>query len=365
MATIEIIAQPSVRTTLQAIDGILQTPALESIDVAAAYITTSGVRELLRIMNQRGCAGSNTVGKRWITSFDYFRTEPVALKALTSLPSSVVRIHGATACLERRGTPKVPFHPKAFLFRTGQSDHLVAGSGNISRSGLRGGFEAGLVIGTTRNVTGDGCTARAPIEAFRGYFDSIWNRAERLTPALLSRYEALFESAEHLKNPVPTEDDVAPGENTRGTLSIEDLKKLRVCRHFWIEAGNITRNRGRNLPGNQLMMKRLSRVFFGFEPNDLPRNSPIGSVKIRFGTRGRSDCSLTFSDNGMDKLVLPIPGEGGPPAYDGAVLKFERIDTDTFSLSLGTPPQVREWRTRSGRIGAAFAMSGGRRWGTF
>lgn len=365
MATIEIIAQPSVRTTLQAIDGILQTPALECIDAAAAYITTSGVRELMRIMNQRGCARSNAVEKRWITSFDYLRTDPVALKALTSLPRSVVKIHGASACLERKGTPKLPFHPKAFLFRTGQSDHLVAGSGNISRSGLRTGFEAGLVIRTIRNFTDDGCAARAPIAAFRSYFDSIWSRAERLTPRLLSRYEAHFESAEHLKNPAPTEDDVFPGENTRGTLSIESLKKLRVCRNFWIEAGNITRNRGRNLPGNQLMMKRLSRVFFGFEPNDLPKNSPIGSVTIRFGIGERTDCSLTFSDNRMDKLVLPIPGEGGPPAYDGMVLKFERVDTDTFALSLGTPSEVREWKRRSRLIGSAFSMSGGREWGAF
>ena len=93
--------------------------------------------------------------------------------------------------------------------------------------------------------------------------------------------ETLFESEEHLKHPVPTEDDTAPSETLRGTLKGDELNKLRVCRHFWIEAGNITRNRGRHLPGNQLMMKRLSRVFFGFEPVSVPENSPIGRVSIR------------------------------------------------------------------------------------
>lgn len=340
-------------------------PALESIDVAAAYITTSGTRELLKKMNERNCVQSSDVGKRWITSFDYLRTDPIALRDLRDLPNSNVRIHGASACLVQKGRPKVPFHPKAFLFRTRNYDHLLAGSGNISRSGLRNGFEAGIVIQTRRNGAGNACPARAPIDAFRNYFDSIWRKAEPLTHQLLAKDEVLFESADHLKNPVPTEDDIAPGENTPGTLSTESLNKLRICRHFWIQAGNITRNRGRTLPGNQLMMKRLSRVYFGFEPHDLARNSPIGSVTIRFGAEVRSDCSLTFSDNGMDKLVLPIPGDGGPPTYDQTILKFERIGSDSFLLTVGTSATLREWKRKSQQVGALFAMSGGREWGVF
>ncbi len=316
-------------------------------------------------MREANCAQRRNVTKRWITSFDYCRTDPTALRELRKLPSSSVRIHDGLGCLQRKGAPRIPFHPKAFLFRSGAADHMLAGSGNISRSGLCKGFEAGLVIGSERGRSHAACPARAPIDAFRLYFDSIWRFATPLSPTLISQYEKLFESAEHLKNPVPTEDDVAPGEDSKGTLPIEDLTKLRVCRHFWIEAGKITKNRGPKLPGNQLMMKRLSRVFFGFEPNALPRNSFIGEIEIRFGGTGRSDCSLTFSDNGMDKLVLPIPGEGGPPEYDGTVIKFERIAVGVFALSLGDPSEVRAWKKRSRLIGADFAMSGGREWGVF
>jgi hypothetical protein len=316
-------------------------------------------------MRERGCADDRRVTKRWITSFDYYRTDPLALRALLKISTSAVRIHGAQACLDQKGFPSVPFHPKAFLFRGNQLDYALAGSGNVSRSGLCRGYEAGLVIGSNRAAKGNGCPARAAIDSLRLYFETTWRAASPLTSRLLEKYETLFESEEHLKNPVPTEDDTAPSETSRGTLSGDELKKLRVCRHFWIEAGNITKNRGRHLPGNQLMMKRLSRVFFGFEPISVPENSAIGTISIRYDIAVRDDCSLTYSDNKMDKLVLPIPDDGGPESYDNKVLMFERISSGNFKLVLGTEKDVPRWKKKSQQINACFKMTGGRQWGVF
>jgi len=363
--TIDAITQPLFRNTLEAVDGALSTPGLISVDVAAAYVTSNGVKLLLEKMRERGCADDRQVAKRWITSFDYCRTDPIALRALRNISASSVRIHGAQTCLDQKGYPKVPFHPKAFLFRSNQLDYALAGSGNVSRSGLCRGYEAGLVIGTDRASTGNDCPARTAIDLLRLYFETTWRGASPLTPTLLDEYETIFDSEEHLKNPVPTEDDTAPSENLRGTLTGDELNKLRVCRHFWIEAGNITRNRGRHLPGNQLMMKRLSRVFYGFEPVSVPENSPIGTVRIRYHSAVRDDCSLTYSDNKMDKLVLPIPGDGGPESYDNEVLMFERIGPGIFELMLGTQAEVPSWKRKSQRINASFRMTGGRQWGVF
>lgn len=365
MTSTNAITQPSGQTTLDAIDGALSMPGLERIDIAAAYITPSGLRLLLDKMRERGCANNRLVSKRWITSFDYLRTDPVALTSLLKLPNSSVKIHEAQICLAHRGVPRVPFHPKAFLFRGNQIDHVLTGSGNISRSGLCRGFEAGLIIGADRGASPEKCQVRAAINSLSSYFEAIWKGASLLTPLLLKRYETLFETEDHLQNPTPTEDDVASSETSHGTLTSDDLRKLRVCRHFWIDAGNVTKNRGRNLPGNQLMMKRLTRVFFGFEPISVTENSAIGTINIEYEKAVRDDCSLTYSDNKMDKLVLPIPGDGGPESYDNKTLKFERIGPASFRLTIGTSSEIKAWKKKSERINASFAMTGGRPWGVF
>ena len=365
MTTIDYIAQPISRTTCEVIDTVLQTPDIERIDVAAAYITSSGVDVLLRTMNNRSCAQNTRVVKRWITSFDYCRTDPAALEALLAMPSSSVRIHDAQICLTNRGVPKVPFHPKAFLFRSRQYDHVLAGSGNISRSGLSRGFEAGLVIGIDRLSHSIDPSALGAIGGLQRYFVSTWKAATPLQPALLARYKILYDSADHLRNAVPTEDDIATTDSSRGSLSSEDLKKLRACRHFWINAGNITKNRGPHLPGNQLMMKRLSRVFFGFESTAVPENTHIGHVSISFNKQPGEEYSLTYSDNKMDKLVLPIPGSGAPASYDNRYLLFERIRPRRFRLVLGSSSDGSGWLKNSRLIAGSFKMSSGRDWGVF
>ena len=366
MSQIDYIIQPNSRTTLDALQSILQNDCVERLDMAVAYVTSGGAYDFAQ-------GASNILGdywaslpKRWITSFDYCRTEPIALKYLLSLPNSSVRIHDAIFCLEYDGTPKVPFHPKAFLIRTNQRDYALAGSGNMSRSGLTRGIEAGLVVSVNR-IPPIEPMAAAAINAMHTWFSRTWHTSVPLSLSLLERYNSIFECKKNLKTPVPTEDDIASTDISRGGLSNRDLQKLRVCKHFWIDAGNITRNRGPHLPGNQLMMKRLSRVFFGFSSIAVPENTHIGDIEISFnGSHGVGvRFSLTYSDNKMDKLVLPIPGVGGPPAYDNTHLLFERIMPGVFELTTGTGAQKRQWLRKSTTIDGAFRMSSGREWGVF
>lgn len=362
---VESIAQPTSTTTRAALDTVLQTPNLQKMEVAAAYITTGGVDDLLITLNARLGGHGPSVKKRWITSFDYCRTEPVALEALLSLPSSQVRIYDPEPCLAHRGTPRVPFHPKAFLFRSVQFDYVLAGSGNVSRSGLSRGVEAGLVLGIDRLSATVEPTAQASINSLRGWFRTAWTSATPLSAPLLARYRALYESVANLKNPIPTEDDIVAGHTGAGALSESDLRKLRVCRNLWIETGNITKNRGAALPGNQLMMKRLSRVFFGFNATTLAENSHVGDVAISYNGKPEKDYSLTYSDNKMDKLVLPIPGSDGPGAYDKIWLLFKTVGPRRFQLSVGSAANRSTWLKKSRAIDGAFKMSSGREWGVF
>lgn len=363
MSRADYIAQPA-RTTLDALQSILQDGNLESIDVAVAYATASGAYDLLNRVSQALGNSWSGVPKRWITSFDYCRTEPVALARLLTVPKSFVRVYDAQFCLDHGGAPKMPFHPKTFLVRTDLRDYALAGSGNMSRSGLSRGVEAGLVVGVNRAGSTEP-TASATVQSMRDWFSTTWNSATQLTPALLESYRELFEHKDNLKSPAPTEDDVASTDTGHAALSTKDLQKLRVCSHFWIDAGNITKNRGPHLPGNQLMMKRLSRVFFGFAATAVPENTHIGDAEISFNHGHGAPYSLTYSDNKMDKLVLPIPGAGGPVAYDNECLLFRRTNPGVFELTIGTSAAKAQWLEKSGAIDGAFYMASGRAWGVF
>jgi len=365
MIIIDSVRQPKPHTTAQALAKILRSAPPKEIDIAAAYITASGLKVLLQVFKENLDEKGHKAKIRWLTSFDYCRTEPIALEKIMSLAGSSVRIHDSKFCLSRSCTPRIPFHPKTFFLRNAQYDYMLAGSGNISRSGLSSGYEAGLSLGIDRQATNLELSAAQAIKQSRRWFSSAWKNADTLTPMMLTDYSFFFESVEKLKNPSPTEDDIASDHTDTGALSTDDLQRLRVCRNFWIEAGNITKNRGPNLPGNQLMMKRLSRVFFGFSPNSVPENSSIGSINLSFGHSPFELYSITYSDNKMDKLVLPIPGQDGPIEYDNKYLLFTKTSLGNFTLTLGSDIDRNNWIRSSKKIEGAYAMKSGRQWGVF
>lgn len=364
MSQIGYIAQPAARSTLDAIETIAKGSDLTELDVAAAYVTSSGAYDLLKRMDTALGAKWAAVEKRWLTSFDYCRTQPIALEILLSLPASSVRVYDAPFCLAHGGMPKKPFHPKAFLFRGKDSDFALAGSGNLSRSGLSKGIEVGLTVAVNRKHPVEPSSASS-IKGLRRWYEKIWDDSTPLDAALLKRYVKLFESVPNLAHPTMTEDDLASGETTTGSLTSKDLQKLRVCSHFWIEAGNITKNRGPHLPGNQLMMKRLSRVFFGYDPTSFPENTVLGSVEISYGGGPYASYTLSYSDNKMDKLNLPLPGTVGPAAYDNQYLLFREVHPHLFDLKIGSRTDKVSWAKRSKSIDAHFRMSSGREWGVF
>ena len=364
MKAVDVIAQPASRTTLDAIKSIVKAGDLTSSDIAAAYITSSGLHDLLQMVDGALAKSWKRTKKRWMTSFDYCRTQPVALETLLSLPASSVRVHNANFCLANRGMPKVPFHPKAFLFRGKDCDFALAGSGNLSRSGLSKGVEVGITLAVKRKNPTEPTSAES-ISALRKWYSRVWKEATPLDPAVLTRYIKLFESVSNLSQPTTTEDDLASGETAPGSLSSKDLAKLRVCSNYWIEAGKITKNRGPRLPGNQLMMKRLSRVFFGFESVAVSKNTSLGSVNVNFNGGPIHAYTLSYSDNKMDKLNLPMPGTIGPAAYDKQYLLFSQTSLHGFRLTIGSKADKASWLKRSKAIGAGFKMASGREWGVF
>lgn len=322
---------------------------------AVAYATHSGVAALIGKLQV--LQGWNRVRKRWLVGIDFCRSDPLALQHLDDLPRSEVHIFDGTFVVGRKGcVPRTSFHPKLYMFQRNRDLVIVAGSGNLSRTGLCVGIEAGVAV--SGMPVGDSRTLRR-------WFDCQWRDATPLKD-IHGPYEQHYGDLQNRKNPVPTEDDAAPeSAGKRGQLSYFELRKLNVCNYLWVQAGNLHANRGPGRPGNQLMLKRNTRVFFGFPARDLEPDTAVGQIEIEYGGHVRADCSLRFSNNSMDVLGLPIPGAEGPAKYDQETLCFERTGIRRFRLSVGSSGDVAIWRRRSKSIDGYFKMRRGREWGVF
>lgn len=264
--------------------------------------------------------------------------------------------------------PLRPFHPKTFIIRGPEAEFVLAGSGNLSKSGLCRGHEAGLAIGLEKPYAKGSAASVAAnaVGEFGAWFDALWGDAKPLSDSLLRRYTDSYESQPNLTYPTPTDDDIVPQETRRGQITATDLRKLRACRHLWVSGGKITPNLGEDRPGNQLMLKRLTRVFFGIPAIDVPRKTHLGYVHISYDGGVARECSLNFAHNGMDRVTLPLPGTEGPTKYDNENLIFRRIGPGRFDLVTGSKAQLASWHKRSKSIDASFQMpAGGRQWGVF
>lgn len=347
------------------------------LDAAVAYATTNGVRAIDKAC--REYAGHSWVGmrKRWLVGIDYCRTEPIALEILRDLPNSEVRIHAGRQVVARKlCTPVLPFHPKTFLLRGRGAVAAICGSGNLSKNGLTQGHEVGNVMLATGRGTPEEKLVWDACRHLGHWFDNAWQLAATVD-TVLPDYQSVHEANEHLRSPSPTDDDCSDTSTLEAShsghraLSPEDLRRLRACKRLWIEADNLHHNRGKNpdgswRPGNQLMLTPMTRVFFGFSATDLERDSSVGDVAVTYAGQTRPDCSFRFSNNAMDVLTLPVPGNGGPERYDKKALLFTKRADGTVALAVGTCAERDEWVRKSKTIGGYHQMTrSGRQWGVF
>ena len=326
-----------------------------AIFTAVAYATQSGVGELTSSLKDMPCWSS--IRKKWLVGIDYCRSDPLALIHLGSLSKSEVRVFDGEFVVGRRGcAPRYSYHPKLYALQGKEHSAVVVGSGNLSHTGLRLGVEAGVSIADPN---------REEFGMVKSWFGRHWNNATPLDD-ISAEYEQRYRASENRKNPLPSDDDAAPeSAGRRGQLTPEQLRRLAVCKHLWIQAGNLHENRGMDRHGNQLMLKRNTRVFFGFPARDLQTDTVIGSVAIKYGGHLRPDCSIRFSNNSMDVLTLPIPNTEGPPKYDQETLCFEQTGVRQFRLVIGKKGDVSKWKRQAKVVGGCFKMKSGREWGVF
>lgn len=362
------VGQPSGGTVLHELAAQFASGQFDSMAAAVAYATVSGTS---RLVSAAPGPEFDALTKRWLVGIDWYRSDPVALAALDGLPGSSVRIFDGSQVVQRAGcVPRVPFHPKAWVFEGPTTRALVTGSANLSRNGLSVGHEADSVTIVSTPSTAAERDAWTMIDEALAWFNQQWRSATKLR-SISAKYA--LGHAKQIARPTPTEDDAVESPavgRPRGGFDSVDLMKLRASQHFWVQAGLLSRNRGAGVPGNQVMLRRFTRVYFDFEARDVPTDTFIGHLNIEIGGVQHHDRTLRYSDNSMDVLTVPVPGVAGAPAqYDNETLLFRRV-TDArarvrFIMSLAGPGDEAAWRKKSRAVGGHWRMSSGREFGVY
>lgn len=336
----------------------------DNFQAAVAYASLAGCQRLVTSFSER-LRNWHKVTKRWLVSIDFGLTDPDALEFLTRLDRSEVRVPRAREVLAAALRPKVRFHNKLFLFshsRRIDSMGLISGSANLTYSGLFLNNEqaTGLIV-----VDAHGSIERQLLDRMvrvRIGLEQDFSAADPVTDSLAAEYREAWnrgrsasEDDNELVRRVSTPSRVAP---------LEMAAALALAGALWVEVGRVNENRGPGVPGNQIDLPRGIRVFFGFSTGEVPRNTLLGAVRIRFRDQVILR-NMRFGNNYMEKLDLPIPGEGGPETYEYQTLLFRRSDDGSFEMELGTPATIRAWEERSQQFGRLFTMRGGRRYGIF
>ncbi len=331
---------------------------------AFAYGTRGGATLLLDTLDDvLPSFGSSGMTKCWLLGIDWCRTEPETFALLSRPAKTDVRVHDGSFVVQQKGcTPRLPWHPKVLLLRGPTDIAVIAGSGNLSRNGLSRGHEVGSVTVVSNPKSGHEKDVADSCQAMFRWFDDVWKNGTK-SSSIAAAYEKRFEATARSQPPI-TDDDAVPADFPSGWTG-EKVRQLRTARHLWVEAGNLHKNRGDNKPGDQLMLSAMTRVFFDVEPVEVPKNTKLTDVTVRYGTHVEKR-PLRYGNNLMDVLTLPVPGSGGPPAYDQETLRFTRTvekGSPVYVLKVATGADKKAWAKASQAAGSSFAMRGGRAWG--
>lgn len=345
------------------ITALAQSIEFSRIQVAVAYATVSGCRELTNAFSNIGAW--EHVEKQWLISVDFGITEPEALKFIDKLPRSTVRIPDGAELLKRKLKPRQSFHTKIYIFdnENHQGLGIFAGSANLTFSGLHLNAENGIsTLWETPVKSAEKHSLKSVLEAL-GWWIDHWEKATPVDQDFLKAYK-------RLRRPKAPNEDAT--DIVKMFADVQEPEVATQCglawataRYFWIETYELYKNLGNSNPGNQLDCVRGTRTYFGFSPKRVPKNTVIGKVNVQYQNKTEQLRSVRYADNQMDKVNLPKPGQDGPPSYDNTFILFERVGNQRFSIKLAKGKDHAIWRKKSNDQGLYFKFAGGREYGFF
>ena len=325
------------QTTIDHWESILQRNGCDMFS-AFAYATDSGVAQMITRLSKYIGEQRET---RWLIGIDYGRSHPTAIKKLSEIPNSEVRVHDGGFVVHADGfVPRISFHLKTTLTLDAENfpQQQLVGSGNLSASGLSGGIEAGSVV-DFQNVE------RTKGENLILKLEELWQNATPLD-SLIGDYEQRYVS-----NILPI---AIPSQRGAVLPTSSGL--------FWIDVGYVTKNRGAEKAGNQFDLPRGAHVLLGLDEVENPElNSVLGELAILTPTGETVSRSLRFGNNSMEKLTLPIPENYGYDCYDGKILTFE---VNENHVVVNAFEHEDFYRVFGSRILSRQEMQSGRNYGT-
>lgn len=188
--TIDLVSnQPLANHTNPFMEGLQQC---EEAYFAVSFLRTSGLKLLLPSLEK---AIENGVQFTFITGFDFFQTEPTALRILFKFTqqASNVRLHVAE--------PANTFHPKLYYFKNSHSSVVLSGSANLTSGGLSGNEEASILVR---------CDTSAPIsQQTSAYFEDLLRQdwVKPLDWLTLLQYEKKFKEQSQLRRKLEEKPD--------------------------------------------------------------------------------------------------------------------------------------------------------------
>ena len=205
MLRVETLVQPAQGTVVELLHAALADNRFSKLEASIAYITASGVSALRD--NGEHDSSLDRLRTEWLTSLDWYRSEPVALEALSQRKNAKVRVFDGRRVAATPGcSPQTPFHPKGFVFSGDRARLMLAGSANLSRNGLTRGVELNTLLEVTDPKSPAEHAVWDAIERTRTWFKSAWRDADRYSP-LASVYRAAWQSAR--PTPPITDDSTA------------------------------------------------------------------------------------------------------------------------------------------------------------
>lgn len=337
--------------TLDAICAAVGSSKLLRLSAAVAYASGAGSKLLDQALTARTDSWPHC-HKRWLISIDFGRTEPAAIDYLSKIPLSEVRIHdGKYVIKQKRFNPRCVFHPKIYFGHDNKTSNQFfgsfIGSGNLTGSGLRAGTECGTLMRWDSPISPGEIKVLTAAKTQLAWYDAIWKRADPAN-TIIKDYAKL-----RPKNGFPGDEEEAESvkwlnQVSANSISEIDLLRYHSAKSIWTTPHKLTKNRGKNLPGNQVFFPRGAQVFFGFSAADVPENTEHGKIVLQIAKGGKYERTVSFSDNHMIKVILPVPEEMGLGTFDDRVLLFTRAGQysgkTTFLFSALTTKEFAEVR---------------------
>lgn len=259
--------------------GYITAGDCNTLDAAAAYVTTEGVNAVLEALN-----GKNLVKSRWLVGLDDAISQPGAIALIRSLSNASLRVVSFAGQGARFHTKMIHL-PSA---KKGGRSVLMVGSANISRAAFEKNAEGVSFISSESAFEDKMLVAK---------FDEVWNLGHVPSDAELKTYDARYHAARKIRKEL---EKLTIGKNTTPNL-LETPDEIQLdpslANTCWIECGKIT------LMGKELELKGIQARFFGLLPSGV--HGTISMINLRHKNGSIYNTRFKFDTNSMWRVLFP------------------------------------------------------------